>query len=321
MLIINKEEIRKEIDLNLFVDAVEEAMLIHESGRFQMPIRMDMNFEKNSLLLMPCATEKYFGAKLVSLFPNNPMNGHPVIYGLVVLNDGETGKPIALMDGALVTGLRTAAVGSLSIKYMTDANVSKLGVVGAGVQGYYQTLMACSVRKFTDVYLSDVDAHRLDELQQKLQNDLPGVAIHKMKSSDEVLWNSEVIITATNSTKPLFTDIDDLFCGKHFVAIGSYKPEMREYPKAIYNRLDYAFIDTEHALHETGDLITPINGGWIAKEKVKSIGKILSGEISLPKNTNPTLFKSVGMALFDVVTASMVTQIAKQKGLGMEVSL
>lgn len=321
MLIINQEEIKREIKLHQLVDAVEQAILIHETGKFEMPIRMNMDFGKNSLLLMPCATENFFGTKLVSLFPDNPANNLPVLSGLMVLNDGKTGEPLALMNGALITGLRTAAIGSLSIKYMTDKNVSKLGMIGAGVQGYYQTLMACSVRKFTDVYISDVNQQRLEELRQKLQNDLPDVSIHKTNSPDEVLLNSEAIITATNTTTPLFANDESLFSGKHFVAIGSYKAEMREYPQAIYNRLDHVFIDTDHALHETGDIITPINEGWILKEDVVSIGKILTGEMKLPKNSNPTLFKSVGMALFDVVTANMIYCIAKEKGFGMDVML
>ena len=105
------------------------------------------------------------------------------------------------------------------------------------------------------------------------------------------------------------------------MAIGSYKPEMREYPQAIFKQLDYMFIDTDHAFHETGDLITPINEGWISKEQVISLGEILTGKIRIPKNTNPTLFKSVGMALFDVVTANMIYQIAKEKSFGMDVVL
>lgn len=321
MLIINQGEIKKNIKLHQFIDAVEEAMLIHESGKFEMPMRMNVDFGNDTLLLMPCVTENFFGTKLISLFPNNPANNLPVTTGLIVLNDIKTGEPLAIMNGALITGLRTSAVGSLSIKYMTNQNVSKLGMIGAGVQGYYQTLMACSVRKFTDVYLSDVNLQKLEELQLKLQNDLPDVNIHKTNSPDEVLQASEVIITATNTKTPLFANKEALFSGRHFVAIGSYKPEMREYPQAIYNRLDHVFIDTDHALNETGDLITPLNEGWISKEQVVSFEKILTGEIRLPKNANPTLFKSVGMALFDVVTANMIYRIAKEKGFGMDVML
>lgn len=321
MLIINEKEINKGIKSYQFVDAVEQAMLIYESGKFEMPVRMNMDFDNNSLLLMPCATEEFFGTKLVSLFPGNASKNLPVIYGLVVLNDAKTGEPLALMNGALITGLRTAAIGSLSIKYMAKENVTKLGMVGAGVQGYYQTIMACSVRKFTDVYITDVNTQKLEELCLKLHDVLPKVNIHQAKSPDEVLEVSEVIITATNTAQPLFTNDESLFAGKHFVAIGSYKPDMREYPKAIYNLLDYVFIDTSHALHETGDLITPLNEGWIVKDQVVSFGKLLTNEIALPDNTNPTLFKCVGMALLDIVTANMIYQTARSKQFGIEIAI
>ena len=130
MLILNQDEILKAVSFSELIDVAQKAMLIHASGNFKMPARLHVDYNQNTLLAMPCFTEKYFGTKLVSLFPDNPDTGLPVTMGLVTLNDGKTGSPLAVMNGATITSLRTAAIGSLSIKLLTKPDVKKLGIIG-----------------------------------------------------------------------------------------------------------------------------------------------------------------------------------------------
>jgi ornithine cyclodeaminase/alanine dehydrogenase-like protein (mu-crystallin family) len=320
MLILNHGEIVKVVSFSELIDAAEKAMLIHASGNFKMPARMHVEYNQNTLLAMPCFTDKNFGTKLVSLFPGNPDSGLPATMGLVVLNDGKTGKPLAVMNGATITSLRTAAIGSLSIKLLTEPDVKKLGVVGAGVQGYYQVLSASSIRDFGDIYLFDINNERITSLINKLSEKISGLKIHSCKTAEEVAANSDVIITVTNSKLPLFPDEDSLFKGKHFVGIGSYKPEMREYPEAFFKQLDKIYIDTEHALEETGDLITPIKQGWISKEKIVSISEAIKNNQKITKS-GTRFFKSVGMALFDVITADLIYKKALEQNIGTTVNI
>ncbi|MGA8265389.1 MAG: ornithine cyclodeaminase family protein [Ignavibacteriaceae bacterium] len=320
MLILNHEEIIKSASFSELIDAAEKAMLIHASRKFQMPVRLHVDYNQNTLLAMPCFTEEKFGTKLVSLFPDNSKAGIPVTKGLMILNDGKTGEPLALMNGATITALRTSAIGSLSIKLLARQNVKKLGVVGAGVQGYYQALFANTVRNFSDIFINDINIERVSDLSKKLSGSLPDTKIHICNSPEEILKNSEVVITVTNTKTPLFPNESSLFNEKHFVGIGSYKPEMMEYPEAFFRQLDKIYIDTEHAFEETGDLITPIKQGWIRKEQVVSIADAIQNNSIIIKD-GISFFKSVGMALFDVVTADLIYKKAMELKIGEMVNI
>jgi ornithine cyclodeaminase len=97
---------------------------------------------------------------------------------------------------------------------------------------------------------------------------------------------------------------------------------MREYPEALFRNLKYMFMDTDHARKEAGDVITPLEKGWISEKKVMTFDKVVTGMISdLVNENNVTFFKSVGMALFDIVTAALIYRKAREKGCGIEVNL
>jgi len=123
MLILNESDIIQAVDFNELLKSVEEAFLIQEAGNFNMPNRMHVEQDGNVLLLMPCFTDDLFSTKLVSIFPENINHGKPVIYGSVILNDGKTGEPLALLNGSKLTALRTGAVGALGLLYTTPKNI------------------------------------------------------------------------------------------------------------------------------------------------------------------------------------------------------
>ena len=322
MRILNQEEILQFVRRHDLIGAIENAFRIYESGEFEMPVRAHVDYQGKTLLSMPCFTNQSFGAKLVSLVPDNPQKGLPVLFGVVVLNDGESGLPLALMNGAAVTALRTSAVGSLSIKYMAADDAKNIGVIGAGVQGYYQSLFACSVRKFENLFLYDIDETRVKGLTEKLSKELPGIQIHPSVSAADVAERSDVIITVSNTETPLFPNDPALFSKKHFVGIGSYKPEMREYPEALFKNLETVFIDTDHAFHETGDIITPLEEGWIRREQILPFSKVVTQKVTRYTNDNQlTFFKSVGMALFDIVAADLIYKKALEEQVGTEVEI
>jgi ornithine cyclodeaminase len=128
------------------------------------------------------------------------------------------------------------------------------------------------------------------------------------------------VITATTSNQPVLPDQSDLLKGKCFITIGSYKPDMRELPDALFPLCDQVFMDTEFAAEESGDLAIPLQKKLIQKEQIFTLGKRLKADPRIKKSNSETnLFKSVGMALFDVVVAHMLYEKAKQKELGTEV--
>ena len=322
MLCLGKEDILNATTLDEIMDAVESAMQLYEEKDFHMPPRMHVDYEGNTLLLMPCFTHESFGTKLVSLFPDNPKKDLPVLMGVVILNDVRSGEPKALLNGATLTALRTGAVGGVSIRHLARKDVRTLGVVGAGVQGFYQSIFACTARNFSDIFIIDKYPEKADQLAENLNASISHVKPYPSSSVDDLLEKSDVVITATNSEWPVLTDNKDLLKGKHFVAIGSYKPEMKEYPQATFHLLTQIFIDTEHALEESGDLIDPLKNGWIRKEQIFTLGKLINGNVvNNPGETQTTLFKSVGMALFDVMVTNLIYEKAVQKGFGQYVDL
>jgi len=322
MLILNEQDISQAVALKQVIAAVESALLLYEKGDFHMPQRMHVDYRDNTLLLMPCFAPDVFAVKLVSLFPGNPEKGLPVLMGTVILNDGETGNPLALMNGAKLTALRTGAVGGVGVRRLTPRNITGLGIVGAGVQGLHQVMFACAERDIKDIFVYDKISDNQDEFICKLANLIPDVKVHWAETVEELLSETQLIITATNSSEPVLPDDEKLLAGKYFIGIGSYKPNMREFPDALFKLVDRVVVDTDHAKAEAGDLITPLKKGLITENQIVSMGSLLAADIpTVPEEGETVLYKSVGMALFDLLVANLVYRKAQKKGLGQEINL
>lgn len=320
MLFLGERDIVGAVSFPEIVEAVASAMVLYEKKAFHMPPRVHVDDGRNTLLLMPCFSGRVFGTKLVSLFPGNAEKGLPVLRGAMILNDGGTGEPLALLDAAVLTALRTGAVGGVGIRYLTGEGVATLGIVGAGVQGFYQALFGCTERKFSDVVVFDLLPEKVAAFCQKFLGYFSDVQIHRVSRVEDLLEKSQVVITATNALEPVLPDREELLEGKCFVGIGSYKPTMREFPETLFRLLDRVFLDTEHAVEESGDVIDPLKNGWIRRNRIVTLGKVITGEEKIVKG-GTRLFKSVGMALFDLVVSELIYRQALQKGLGQEITL
>jgi ornithine cyclodeaminase len=322
MLCLNKGAIENAAAPSEIIGTVEKAMRIQEGGSYNMPDRMHAEYEGNTLLLMPCFVGGYFGTKLVSLFPGNAERELPVLYGTMILNDGDTGDPLALLEGSLLNAMRTGAVGAAGIRHTAPEDVRTLGVVGAGVQGFYQALYACEARPFAEVRVFDAAPEKADAVVARLVERAPGVRFTRSDTVEDLLADSQVVITATGSTNPVLPEDAALLENRHFVGIGSYKPEMREFPETLFRMLDAVFVDTAHAMKESGDLVQPLENGWIGPEQVKPLGALIVGDKDAAIDRGrTTLFKSVGMALFDVLVGTLIYTRAQEKGLGLEFAL
>ena len=317
MLIINEQTIRQSVEMSELIDAMERALKIAQTTDFLMPQRMHAEYKGDTLLLMPAFLPEVFGTKLVSVYPENHKLGKPAIYGAMVLNDGKSGEPIALLNGAALTAYRTAAVSGVAVRHLSPKTTSAVGLVGCGVQGYHQLLAAISERPIEQIMLFDAFAGSAHKLAQKLQAEFPNLHIIEANSAEELTERSQLIICATTSEHPVLPNNKALLTGKSVIAVGSYKPDMRELPDALVALPAKVFTDTEHALHETGDFIDPINSGIIKAENVVAMGKLLNNEATSTSET--TVFKSVGMAIFDVVAAQYLYGKVKEAGVGTEI--
>ncbi len=302
MIFIDSDKIGKAATYNSWINCMENAFL-DEPENYIMPPRAHINFRENTLLLMPCIREDYFATKLVSLFPGNLKTGKEALTGLVVLNDGTTGEPLAIIDGPKLTAMRTGAVGSVAVRHLAPANVKTLGIIGTGIQGIHQTLFACSQRDFSKILIYDINPSGYDRYNAAINKAYPGIDIHIADDTTQLCSESEVIITTTSSVTPVIPDNMELVLNKTIIGIGSYKPGMREFPDAIYSAAKQILIDTTHGISESGDLKYPIDNKLMDPGNIISIARVLKGEIQAH---GTKIFKSVGMALFDLYSAVMV---------------
>lgn len=317
MLYIGEKEILESADYLEIMDAIEEAYAIDIKGNYEMPERIHLDRDVNTLLYMPCfLNNSFFGTKYLTLFPGNSKKNLAVINGLYILNDPESGSPLAIIDGSALTAVRTGAVGGVAIRHTTPEQVKSLGLIGAGVQNYYQALFATKTRNIEEIHVFDISADRMKNFCIRLNNKLSGTSINESPSVKELLERSKVVITATPSTDPVLPDDCDLLQNRHYFGIGSYKPEMREYPEALYRIIDQVLVDTEHGLEESGDLITPLQKKWIKKDQIVKFSSYIADGKRALTGDKTTFFKSVGMALFDLVVAKCVYVNARNKNIG-----
>lgn len=320
MLVLSREDIARLVSYEEVLAAVREAYMLYEEGNFHMPDRIHLDYGNKTLLYMPCFLDGVFGTKMLTVFPDNAARGIPALDGLMLLNDMESGAPLCLADGKTVTSLRTGAVGGLGVAYTTPETVRSVGLVGAGVQGYYQLVYACKVRDFGKILLYNARRKDYSDFIARLRREIPSdIEIMPCEHINALLEQAEVVITATNATEPVLPADETLLRGKHFIGIGSYKPSMREFPDALYPLLKQVYIDADYAAAESGDLADPLEAGLLKREQLRRFGKLLQNpkerEI-VAKET--TLFKSVGMAVFDVVTARLLYEKAREQGVGYQ---
>jgi len=320
MLVLSAQDIDGLITPKEAVDTMEEAFRVQERGTFVMPDRMHVDFGENTLLLMPAFSGNVFSTKLVSLFPENKSQGLPPLYGTVILNDGRTGAPLALLNGASVTALRTGAVGGVAMRHMVKERRVIAGIIGAGTQGIQQALFACSELNVIKLLIFDTSSQRKEVFRKEFHRVMPELDLEFTSKPDHVVQACNVVITATNSNDPVFTFHREWVQDTTFIAIGSYKPDMQELPDELYHLATQVFIDTPLAMRESGDLVQPLEDGVLKDSRIFLLGELITGQVRL--DDQPVkIFKSVGMALFDLLMASLLCRRASEEGLGTSIEL
>ena len=318
MLFLSAKDIDSVIEVSAMIDAIEEAYHIQASGDYTMPQRMHVDHGKNTLLLMPCLADRSLSTKLVTVYTGNADIDTPVINGMVILSDGSTGEPLAVMDGAKLTAHRTGAVGGVAFRYLGNKEIKKIGLVGAGVQGYHQLLYTCSETAISEVLVYDANPERLSEFISNI--DIPVSRITESQSAQKLVEEVDLIITATSSQEPVLPDKEGIYTGKTIIAVGSYRPDMRELPQKFFEVCDRIFVDTMHAIMESGDINDPYKNRWYRNDMLP-MAELVTGNTRIRENEHTLLFKSVGMALFDNVAARLLYREALQKGIGTEINL
>ncbi len=320
MLVLSGDDLIQLFRPAELIEAVESAARAQDENQVIVPTRLRVDWTDNSLLTMPAVATKASAVKIVSVIPSNAARGLPVINGLVVLNDGETGVPLAAMNASVLTALRTGAVGALGVKHQTPQDISSVGIIGCGVQGAWQAIFACALRPIRTVLATSRSAARFDAFCTTVRRHAPGVRLAWCQNAGELLEHTNLIITATTTNEPVLPDDARLLRDKHFISVGSYKPDMQELPDSVYRLAGELVVDTPDARHEAGDVINPLQRGILESSDVFPIGECVRGVRSIDI-AGTTAYKTVGTAIYDLFAAESLYRAARARCLGQEITL
>ena len=324
MLILNQEEVEQIIPLSQIdkvIKRVGDAFLKHGKGEVDMPPKTYLFFKKDKgdLRIMPSFSEelKMAGTKIVNVHPNNPKNNLPTVGAVIVLNDAETGMPLALMDGTYITGMRTGASGAVAAKYLARKNVKSMGVVGAGRQALFQIAATVSAIQIKDVLVYDVNEKKIDALSAELGK----IGIDIKKAELEEVSRQDILTTTTPSRGPIVKN-EWIVSGTHINAIGADAEGKEELDPAILKRAKIIVDDWTQASH-SGEINVAVAKGIITKNDIYgSLGEIVAGiKTGRENNEEITVFDSTGLAIQDLFTAAMVYEEALKRGKGKNIEI
>jgi thiomorpholine-carboxylate dehydrogenase len=291
VLTLSEAAIARVLKYEQLIPAMEKALSAFSGGRVIQPVRNMLTIEegKRFLGIMPAVAEDGMGAKLVCFFPKNAGTSVPTHLAMIMLFEPETGKPLALLDGRLITEMRTAAVSAAVTKYLAPDGSKVLTLLGSGVQAHAHLQALRHIGNFEEVRVwsrTRDHAQRFAELHNAIAMDL-----------EQAVRGADVLVTATNAVEP-FLKGEWLKQGAHVNAVGSPRPTWRELDDAaMHNTL---VVDSREAvLKESGDVI--LSKATISAEA----GELFAGSKKLQRSET-TIFKSVGIAVEDIAAARLV---------------
>jgi ornithine cyclodeaminase/alanine dehydrogenase-like protein (mu-crystallin family) len=322
---LSAADVRQALPMTEAVTAMRDAFAQLAGGDVIMPARAHVEIPEHDgvALFMPSysPTAEQFGIKVVNLFAGNPQQGLPRIQALVTLFDGKTGSPRAILDGTALTALRTGAVSGLATDLLAREDAKSVAIFGAGVQARTQLEAVCAVRPIERAWVVDPSDQATHAFAQEMSEQL-GIQVAPSTSSTAALAEADIVCAATTSKTPVFDDAD-LPPGIHINAVGSYQPTVQEIPAETVIRSKLVVDHRESALEETGDLIIPISDGRYHPDQIYAeLGEIVLGhKAGRTDSKEITFFKSVGVAVQDLIAGGRALELAEQQGLGQVVSM
>jgi ornithine cyclodeaminase len=320
MLVLSNRNLQRLLTSAEMIAAVEQACIAVEEGRVVAPTRQRIAWGDNMLLTMPAVSAQGAGVKLVHVIPGNAARGMPVTRGVYVLNDSATGDVLATLNAEALTAQRTGAIAALAARHLAPAGLDSLGVVGCGTQGAWAVISICAVQPIRVVHCVPRSSAGFERFKATLAGHVPGIRIETYPQAAQMLRRTSLVLAATTSSTPVLPDEADLLAGKHFISMGSFRPDMQELPDAVYRLAGQVTVDAAAAREEVGDIAGPLQRGILQLTDVLTIGAVVTGRARVDL-TLTTAFKSVGMAAFDLFAAHALYRAALAAGVGICVDL
>lgn len=298
VLFLNEDQVRQHLRMTDLIPAMEKALIDFSAGKVTQPVRSVIPVDPPGgfLGLMPALTPAGLGLKAVTFYPSNVERGIPTHMATIFLVDPQTGTPLAIMDGRLITEMRTAAVSAAATKLLALEHAKVLAILGSGVQARSHAEALSLVRRFEEIRVWSTTSEHAERFAEEIGA--------KSMTAEEAVRGADVVVTATNSKTPVLKGVW-LKAGCHVNAVGACRPDWRELDNAAMANV--VFVDSrEGAMKESGDII--LSGAKIYAE----LGEALAGKT--PSRANETtIFKSLGMAVEDIAAAMLVYRAATDK--------
>jgi thiomorpholine-carboxylate dehydrogenase len=294
-IFLNEEQVRQHLRMADLIPAMEKALIDFSAGKVTQPLRSVITVDPPGGFfgMMPALTPEGLGLKIVTFYPKNVERGLPTHMATIALVDPETGTPLAVMDGRLITEMRTAAVSAVATNLLASPDAKILAILGSGVQAHSHAEALRLVRRFQEIRVCSPTREHAERFAKEIGA--------KAMSAEEAVRGADVVVTATNSKTPVLKG-SWLKSGCHVNVIGASRPDWRETDdEAMANVI---FVDSrEGALKESGDVI--LSGATIYAE----LGEALASKVPPPAK-EITIFKSLGMAVEDIAAALLVYRSA-----------
>lgn len=265
------------------------------------PPRTHVEVPAGDLLLMPAHGPGGVGVKLVTVAPDNPGRGLPLVHGVYALFAPETLAPVAMIDGAALTGLRTAAVSGLATRRLARSDAARLVVIGAGTQARTHVEAMRAVRPVDQVAVLSRTASSMETFVE----DLRAAGVDARAGTPSAIRDADLVCTCTSSATPVL-DGDMLAAGAHVNAVGAYRPDARELDAATMRRGRVVVEQRAAAFAEAGDVLLAIAEGALTRDDVTDLHEVVSGAVVRTADDDITVFKSVGLAMEDLAVAAAV---------------
>lgn len=300
------------------IEIIEEVLTEHGHKRFENPPKPGIHPLDDAFIhAMPgyLPAKKASGMKWVSGFSSNFKHGLPMIMGLIVLNDVDTGQPVAAMDGGYITALRTAAVSGVAAKYLARKNARALGIVGAGIQARYHLMVLKEVLPQLEVVrIADINAGAVENFVSLMTQKVP-FRIEPVATNKEVIENADVVVTATGQLdEPIFME--------RWIQPGALVLPVHTlgWEQDTLSRMDKFIVDDwgqfSHVQGGDDGYYTPLPTLYA------QLGEVVTGQKPGRDNREERIIDfNFGLAIHDVLMATRVLQRARDKGLGITLPL
>jgi ornithine cyclodeaminase/alanine dehydrogenase-like protein (mu-crystallin family) len=291
-VVLTAEQVEQLLDLGELIAAMEEALIELSAGKVIQPVRAIVPIPQHTgwLGLMPAVYQDMIGTKLVTVFPGNAARGLHTHNATIQLFQADTGVPVAMLDGRVITAWRTAAVSALATRELSSPDARVLAILGSGVQARTHYKALHMVRHFNEVRVWS----RSQEHASQFAAEVGAVAM----PLEQAVRGADVVTTVTNYMEP-FLEGAWLKEGAHVNAVGAVGTSSRELHDSVFKGATVAVESREAALRESGEIIH--SNSQIYAE----LGELLAGTKTKPPAGN-TVYKGLGVAVEDVAAARLI---------------